>query len=89
MKAKIEIFLMNAWNDNLYFKFIDKKCISYLASLANFVDSTIVSKFEATRKKNYYAMKGFSEKIFQWQRLIQSSKPNFSSFSWLNDPLKN
>ncbi|KAL7635350.1 UNVERIFIED_CONTAM: hypothetical protein RMT77_014417 [Armadillidium vulgare] len=93
LKSEIEIFLMSTGKVNLYSKFADEKCIFYLAYLADFFESLNVLNLKLQGQNNilksYETMKAFLEKIFLWQRRLQSSEPNFSSFSQLSNLLEN
>ena len=91
LKSEVEIFLMSSNEEDLYMQFTDEKCIHHLAYLSDFFESINLLNLKLQGQKNilktYDAMKGFLEKISLWQRRLQSSEPNFSSFPRLNDLL--
>lgn len=91
LKSEVEIFLMTSKEEDLYTKFTDDKFIFYLAYLSDFFETLNFLNLKLQGQKNilktYDAVKGFIEKIALWQRRLQSSEPNFSSFPRLNDLL--
>ncbi|XP_072377904.1 protein FAM200A-like [Diabrotica undecimpunctata] len=91
LKSKVKILLMTSKQEDFHRRFTDDKNIFYLAYLSDFFKTINVLNLKLQGRKNllntYDAIKGLIENISLWQRRLHSSKPNFSSFSKLNDLL--
>lgn len=88
LKSEVEIFLMSS-SEELYKKFTDDRFIFYLAYLSDFFETINLLNLKLQGQKstleNYDSIKSFAEKMALWQRRLQNSEPNFSSFPKLNN----